>query len=230
MSGRRLLWFLAGLCLVAAVGHAFMARAQGNAWVDLAAPRAAAIPEDALRLRIIANSDRPADQAEKLKVRDAVVAAAAAWLHGVTSAAGAEAVLRAHLPQVTALADRILRRDGMPYAAEVQLGRVPFPTKVYGNRVYPAGEYEALRIVLGRGAGENWWCVLYPPLCFIDIADGDAVPNTGGFPDLPPLETITVPGADGQPRQVAVRVAALDYGEAVWKGVRAWLAGKGAGG
>ena len=57
----------------------------------------------------------------------------------------------------------------------VDFGQVPFPTKLYGNQVYPAGNYEALRITIGKGEGENWWCVLFPPLCFIDMSNGDAI-------------------------------------------------------
>jgi stage II sporulation protein R len=94
---------------------------------------------------------------------------------------------------------------------------------VYGDQVYPAGTYEALRITLGSGEGQNWWCVLFPPLCFVDITEGDAVPNTGKFPDLPPLETIQVPGQDGTQKDVQVRLALLDYGEMAWKAVqRLW--------
>ncbi|KAA2302408.1 stage II sporulation protein R, partial [Clostridioides difficile] len=61
------------------------------------------------------------------------------------------------------------------YEYQVELGSVPFPTKLYGGTVYPAGDYEAVRITLGEGKGQNWWCVLFPPLCFIDAGTGDAL-------------------------------------------------------
>ena len=116
-----------------------------------------------------------------------------------------------------------MKQKGYPYAVHTDVGQVPFPTKLYGNTVYPAGNYEALRIVIGSGLGQNWWCVLFPPLCFVDIASGDAIPNTGGFPDLPPLETLSVPGVDGKPENVQVRMALLDYGEELWKGANHWF-------
>ena len=64
---------------------------------------------------------------------------------------------------------------GLNYEYQVELGSVPFPTKLYGGTVYPAGDYEAVRIILGEGKGQNWWCVLFPPLCFIDAGTGDAL-------------------------------------------------------
>jgi stage II sporulation protein R len=247
MAGRRLLAFVlvmailvcAGRWLEAASGagrassSAYVAAPSGTAatallagdeagW-DPAQPHAAPIPQDALRLRIIANSDSAADQALKEAVRDKVVAAVAAWLRGARNADQARAIVEAHLPQIQTIAAREVQARGCHYAVHAEVGRVPFPTKVYGNMVYPAGEYEALRITLGAGQGQNWWCVLFPPLCFIEIADGDAVPNTGGFPDLPPLETIQVPSVNGGTTPVQVRVAVVDYGEALWRTVQHWL-------
>jgi stage II sporulation protein R len=63
----------------------------------------------------------------------------------------------------------------MTYGSQVEMGLIPFPTKLYGNRLYPAGDYEGLLITLGAGQGENWWCVLFPPLCFVDFGSGEAL-------------------------------------------------------
>ncbi|MCL6637099.1 MAG: stage II sporulation protein R [Alicyclobacillus sp.] len=190
---------------------------------DVSAPHAAPIPAEALRLRVVANSDSPADQALKLRVRDAVVRTVAGVVAGAQSAADARARVQRALPQIQAAAAAVVAQAGVSYGVRTDVGPVPFPTKVYGNQVYPAGTYEALRVTLGAGRGQNWWCVLFPPLCFIDLADGSAVPNTGGFPDLPPLTTVSVPGPDGRPQPVQVRLAVLDYGEELWRALqRAW--------
>lgn len=190
---------------------------------NIATPNDTPIPSEALRLRIIANSDRSDDQAVKLDVRNAVVAEVAGWLTNAHSSAEARAIVTRHIPQIEALAKKVVRQHGFTYAVTTNVGRVPFPTKIYGNQVYPAGNYEALRITLGSGRGKNWWCVLFPPLCFVDIADGDAVPNTAGFPDLPPLETIQVPSMNGQPTKVQVRLASVDYGEELWHTLQNWM-------
>ncbi len=210
----------------ASVGTSTSAEAAINEPVySIAVPSQAPIPKAALRLRIIANSDSKKDQAVKLQVRNAVVVYVAKILKGVTSSQQARSIVTAHVPQIEDMAQAIVHNQGFPYGAQTEVGKVQFPTKVYGNRVYPAGDYEALRIVLGHGKGRNWWCVLFPPLCFIDIASGDAVPNTGGFPDLPPLETIDVPNMTGGETKVAVRLASVDYGEELLKAVNGWFRG-----
>lgn len=187
---------------------------------NIATPQDAPIPKEALRLRIIANSNSPADQTLKLEVRNAIVLKVASLLQGVKSSDEARSILIKETPAIEQLALQIVRKHGYTYETQTEVAKVPFPTKIYGNRVYPAGDYESLRIVLGAGKGANWWCVLFPPLCFVDIAEGDAVPNTGGFPDLPPLETISVTGSNGKPAEVQVRLASLDYGEELWHSLK----------
>ncbi|WP_083463206.1 stage II sporulation protein R, partial [Calditerricola satsumensis] len=140
----------------------------------------AAIPAEAIRFRVIANSDAPEDQAVKRAVRDAVVAHLEDVLRGAQSVDEARAHLAKALPTIEALAVKTVRAAGFAYPVDVTLGRVPFPTKRYGTRIYPAGEYEALRITLGDGRGQNWWCVLFPPLCFVDMAGSDAVASQPG--------------------------------------------------
>ncbi|MFX3634123.1 MAG: stage II sporulation protein R [Candidatus Pristimantibacillus sp.] len=132
------------------------------------------IPQESIRLRILANSDSPADQAVKRVVRDAVVDAMNNWVTGPQSIEEARQTMRDHMNEIESIVGEVLKSRGFSYAYEVQLGMVPFPTKMYGNEVYPAGDYEALLITLGEGQGQNWWCVLFPPLCFIDAATGEA--------------------------------------------------------
>lgn len=119
--------------------------------------------DDILRLHILANSDSPADQRVKLLVRDAMLQV----LPACDSAEEAERYLLTHGSQVLALAEQTLRENGFDYGAQLLLGKCDFPDREYCGVTYPAGEYEALRIVLGNGAGQNWWCVLFPPLCIV---------------------------------------------------------------
>ncbi|GGA42849.1 stage II sporulation protein R [Paenibacillus physcomitrellae] len=136
------------------------------------------IPQESIRLRILADSDNPTDQLVKRKVRDAVVAQMNSWvqtLDNPQSLEQARAVIREHLPEVERQVAATLKANGESYSYKVEIGNVPFPAKMYGGEVYPAGNYEALRITLGSGQGQNWWCVLFPPLCFIDGSSGDAL-------------------------------------------------------
>lgn len=192
----------------------------GSGFYDVATPHDAPIPKQALRLRIIANSDSTADQDTKRAVRDAVVVQVAKIVSGSTSEAEAEQRVLARLPELKQTAIDVAKSRGYNYPVKAMVGKAQFPTKLYGNQVYPAGTYRALVITLGKGQGANWWCVLFPPLCFLDIADGDAIPNTAGFPDLPPLETLTMQGPNGGTQKVQVRLAVLDYGEEAWKALK----------
>ncbi|MGV2884553.1 MULTISPECIES: stage II sporulation protein R [Paenibacillus] len=143
-----------------------------------AAVAATAIPEQSIRLRILANSDAAGDQLVKREIRDAVVAQMNEWvteLENPQSLEEARGVIRQHLSEIEDRVGEELANRGLTYSYQVELGLVPFPTKLYGGTVYPAGDYEAVRITLGKGEGQNWWCVLFPPLCFIDAGTGDAL-------------------------------------------------------
>jgi len=136
------------------------------------------IPKESIRLRILANSDSASDQALKREIRDAIIARMQEWVVGPHTLDEARAVVNAHLPEFDALVGQMIQERGYSYSHTVELGKVPFPTKMYGNEVYPAGDYEALRVVIGSGEGQNWWCVLFPPLCFVDSVSGEAVATT----------------------------------------------------
>ncbi|MET1171922.1 stage II sporulation protein R [Paenibacillus amylolyticus] len=163
-----------------------------------AAVAATAIPEQSIRLRILANSDAPGDQLVKREIRDAVVAQMGEWvaeLENPQSLDEARKVIREHLSEIENRVGEELASRGLNYEYQVELGSVPFPTKLYGGTVYPAGDYEAVRITLGEGKGQNWWCVLFPPLCFIDAGTGDALAKTS-----------TVSAAAAEPRDVEASV------------------------
>jgi stage II sporulation protein R len=132
------------------------------------------IPQEAIRLRILANSDRPADQAVKRVVRDEIVKAMQGWATGPQTIEEARSTIIEHMAEIERITAEVLSSRGFDYGSSAELGIVPFPTKMYGSQIYPAGDYEAVRITLGAGAGENWWCVLFPPLCFIDAVSGEA--------------------------------------------------------
>ena len=133
------------------------------------------IPNEAVRLRILANSDAPADQALKRAVRDAVNDQITTWVSDLTSFEEAKRVIAEHIPEIEQTVARIVREKKSDQSYTVTFGRVSFPTKIYGSYIYPAGEYDAVLITLGKGEGANWWCVLFPPLCFLDFSTGEAV-------------------------------------------------------
>lgn len=139
-------------------------------------------PEGLIRLHIIANSDSPADQAVKYKVRDAVTAYLAPRLEGVASPAAARQIVADNRSQLLAVARQTLDANGASYPASLEIGYFDFPLRTYGSLVLPPGRYEAVRILLGDAAGQNWWCVLFPPLCFIDAATAVATPVAGKAP------------------------------------------------
>ncbi|MEW6724832.1 MAG: stage II sporulation protein R [Bacillota bacterium] len=122
-----------------------------------------------VRLHIMANSDRLDDQAVKLVVRDVVVRHLSPRLAGVDDRKAAEAVIAAELGTLEALARAVLRIKGFSYGAAASLADGEFPERVYGALTLPAGSYRTLRLVLGQGQGHNWWCVVFPPLCFMEI-------------------------------------------------------------
>lgn len=127
--------------------------------VSYASETSARLSRDIVRLHILANSDSEADQALKLKVRDRLLAS--------TSADITKADIPAMLDEYKRLAVDELRANGCNYDVSVEYGKFSFPTKSYGSLTYPAGEYDAVRIKIGKGAGQNWWCVLFPPLCYV---------------------------------------------------------------
>jgi stage II sporulation protein R len=124
-----------------------------------------AIYDGVVRLHVLANSDSDADQAVKLKVRDAVLDTASTLLEGCKTEAEAEAVTRANLDTLAAAAERVLKENGFEYVARVTLGREFYPCREYEGFYLPEGTYMSLRVLLGKAEGQNWWCVLFPPLC-----------------------------------------------------------------
>lgn len=133
------------------------------------------IPEEAIRLRILANSDSEQDQVLKRKIRDEVNKEITVWVEKLTSIEAARELIESRLPEIEKIVQSVLVKENQEQKYSVDFDNVSFPTKMYGNFIYPAGEYEAILITLGEGKGANWWCVLFPPLCFVDFSNGQAV-------------------------------------------------------
>lgn len=133
------------------------------------------IPDEAIRLRILANSDSDKDQEIKQQVRDAVNEEITKWVEDLTSLEEARALIQSRLPEIQRLTEEVLKESNVKHDIRVDFGMVEFPTKLYGEYLYPAGQYEAILITIGEGKGANWWCVLFPPLCFLDFSNGTAV-------------------------------------------------------
>ena len=123
------------------------------------------IRSNVLRLHVIADSNSSEAQSVKLKVRDAVLRESRELFEGNRSLDGAEVRLSENLDTMKAVAERTLRENGYTYSAKVEIAECYFPTRQYGDITLPAGYYNALRVVLGSGEGENWWCVMFPPMC-----------------------------------------------------------------
>ena len=133
--------------------------------------------EGIVRLHVLANSDTVEDQALKLKVRDAGIEYMEKQ-DDLNSAGEAREYLSENLNRLEKIAEGVIASEGYDYSARADLGVRYIPEKAYGGITFPAGNYEALNITIGRGEGENWWCVLFPPLCLLEegtAADDEVV-------------------------------------------------------
>lgn len=126
------------------------------------------ISDSVLRLHIIANSDDMADQALKLKVRDRLIKEGADIFERDMSLEETKRFIAENKGEIQKIAEEEIRKNGYSYNVEIKLGKFSFPAKFYDSVMLPSGRYEALRVIIGEGEGENWWCVLYPPMCAID--------------------------------------------------------------
>lgn len=133
-----------------------------------------------LRLHIIANSNSLEDQQLKLEVRDCILQEKSDLLENCRDKQQAQQIISANAEALECIANEVLTAHGKEYRAQVQIGKSNFPDKYYGTICYPAGEYDAVRIVLGEGGGENWWCVMFPPLCLVqtDAQAGETLEYT----------------------------------------------------
>ena len=162
--------------------------------------------DNLIRLHVVGESDAPADQALKIEVRDAILRASGDLFTAQAPGDAAEMVT-ANLATFREIALMTVRAAGSDSGATAEFGVFSFPERAYGPLVLPAGDYRALRVVLGEGRGANWWCILFPPLCYLDVVGGGREeaggPGAGGV----------LGGRSGRPAIEAVSLSSLSAGD-----------------
>ena len=129
-------------------------------------------------MHVIANSDSKEDQELKLKVRDELLSYMNIISKDSTSKQEAMQIVNEHKEEFTQIAKKVIKENGYNYTVNVQIGKADFPTKYYGDITLPAGTYDALKVQIGEAKGQNWWCVMFPPLCFVDVSTGIVPDNS----------------------------------------------------
>lgn len=183
-------------------------------WLD---GQQAALADKVIRLHVIANSDTAADQALKLEVRDRILEEAGDLFAAGATLEEARAALEASLPALAAAGAEVVGEQGYAYTVTASLeDGVWFPTKEYEDFALPAGQYTALRIVIGEGGGQNWWCVVFPPLCLGSVSETAAETAAEGGFDPDQLALIS-----GEDEGYVVKFKAIE----LWEQLRGWIEG-----
>ena len=136
------------------------------------------IADSVFRLHIVANSDSKEDQELKLKVRDELLSYMNIISKDSTSKQEAMQMVNEHKEEFIQIAEKVIKENGYNYTVNVQVEKADFPTKYYGDITLPAGTYDALKVQIGEAKGQNWWCVMFPPLCFVDVSTGIVPDNS----------------------------------------------------
>lgn len=162
------------------------------------------LEENLIRLHVVADSNSEHDQQIKLKVRDAITQKLNDVMQQLPDAQTAKAYLQEHLPELETIANDVLKAAGEKCRAIVTLAKESFPTRKYDTFSLPAGVYESLRVTIGSGEGENWWCVVFPRLCVSTTSDGfENIAVGAGFSD-------SVTGALSGEKEYQVRFWLMD--------------------
>jgi len=130
------------------------------------------LADSVFRLHVIANSDSTQDQELKYKVRDSLIEYMNTLTNDMNSKEEVIKIAKAHLEDFKEIAQNVVKENGYNYDVNVEIGNFSFPTKTYGDISFPAGFYDALKVEIGKAEGQNWWCVMFPPLCFVDVTSG----------------------------------------------------------
>lgn len=146
--------------------------------VSYSSTTTSSLADKVIRFHVVANSDSTQDQLLKQQVKDEVIAYMEPLLKESTDIEDSRYIIKESIPLIKEVAEEVVANWGKDYSIYVVLDQANFPTKSYGDVVLPAGEYEACRVVIGEGKGENWWCVMFPPLCYLDASTG-VVPLEG---------------------------------------------------
>ena len=136
------------------------------------------IANSVFRLHVIANSDSEEDQNLKLKVRDELLSYMNIISKDSKTKEEAMKIADEHKEEFIQIAERTIKENGYDYTVNIQIGKADFPTKYYGDISLPTGEYDALKVQIGEAKGKNWWCVMFPPLCFVDVSTGIVPDNS----------------------------------------------------
>lgn len=159
MNGKKIVWYIAagiGISLTVLTGFQYEKRQELQR----------GIAEKVLRFHVLANSDSAEDQELKLAVRDAVGSKMQETLRGAGSRSDCERIIEKNMGDIVATAEEVIADYGYDYGVKASLSDTDFPVKTYGDYTFPSGRYEALSVVIGEGQGHNWWCVMYPNMCF----------------------------------------------------------------
>lgn len=166
---RKVICVILGICIAAILTGVLVERRMEQVDAKISETQEA-LAKEVFRFHVLANSDSEEDQAVKLKVRDAVInfmkESMDSELQREPDAKQTKEWAKRHLRELEEVADRVVGEEGYSYHSEAEVGVCYFPDKLYGDILFPHGDYEALRIRLGEAKGHNWWCVLYPNLCF----------------------------------------------------------------
>ena len=130
------------------------------------------LSDNIFRLHVIANSDSDEDQNLKYKVRDNLISYMNNICKDVYSKDEAIKIAKEHINEFYEIAEKTIKENGYNYNTKISIGNYPFPTKTYGNISLPSGYYDALKVEIGHAKGKNWWCVMFPSLCFVNISNG----------------------------------------------------------
>ena len=163
---KNIIYFILVICILNLFGGCALIEDSSNS--ELKELSYEDIADKLIRFHVIANSDSDEDQALKLKVRDKIIEKMAVKLENIENLDEARDILVSRVDEVTNIAKEVIVEEGYNYDVNTMLSNENFPDKIYGDYIFPQGNYEAYRVIIGDGMGQNWWCVMFPPLCFVD--------------------------------------------------------------
>ena len=165
---------IAGIAILIGIAGAFLSQRE----IVKASELQKGIANHIIRFHVLANSDSEEDQALKMKVKEHVIAYMGEMLSEGSDLEETKEQILLHMKEIEEEAKSVVKEQGYSYTVSVSLEWVSFPIKTYGDVTFPSGEYEALQIKIGAAKGKNWWCVIYPALCFVDVTHA-VVPESG---------------------------------------------------
>ena len=130
------------------------------------------LADSVFRLHVIANSDSEEDQNLKYKVRDCLINYMNTLTNDLNTKDEVIEIAHEHIDDFKNIAQNVVEENGYNYEVNIEIGNFSFPTKTYGDISFPSGFYDALKVKIGKAEGQNWWCVMFPPLCFVDVTSG----------------------------------------------------------